>query len=114
MLRPAVQAGEPDPSGPRSSATCLGRLWILVGATLGGGVHDAVVLFASMFEALFILLGDVWNLLGDTCSWLGEVTATGLLFAAWGFFLHQGLIDPRFRVPGEMAIDIGHALLRFE
>lgn len=25
-----------------------GTLWILVGATLGGGVHDAVVLFASM------------------------------------------------------------------
>ena len=25
-----------------------GALWILVGATLGGGVHDAVVLFASM------------------------------------------------------------------
>jgi carbon starvation protein len=25
-----------------------GMLWILVGATLGGGVHDAVVLFASM------------------------------------------------------------------
>jgi carbon starvation protein len=25
-----------------------GTLWILIGATLGGGVHDAVVLFASM------------------------------------------------------------------
>ena len=25
-----------------------GLLWILVGATLGGGVHDAVVLFASL------------------------------------------------------------------
>lgn len=25
-----------------------GMLWILVGATLGGGVHDAVILFASM------------------------------------------------------------------
>ena len=25
-----------------------GMLWILIGATLGGGVHDAVVLFASM------------------------------------------------------------------
>ena len=25
-----------------------GTLWILVGATLGGGVHDAVILFASM------------------------------------------------------------------
>ncbi|MFN9409401.1 MAG: carbon starvation CstA family protein, partial [Akkermansiaceae bacterium] len=25
-----------------------GMIWILVGATLGGGVHDAVILFASM------------------------------------------------------------------
>src|SRR5512137_1553758 len=25
-----------------------GMLWILIGATLGGGVHDAVILFASM------------------------------------------------------------------
>src|SRR5690606_138404 len=25
-----------------------GTLWILIGATLGGGVHDAVVLFASI------------------------------------------------------------------
>ena len=25
-----------------------GTLWILVGATLGGGVHDAIILFASM------------------------------------------------------------------
>ena len=25
-----------------------GTLWILIGATLGGGVHDAVILFASM------------------------------------------------------------------
>ena len=67
--------------------------------------------FAIMFEALFILTTWMpargsgasfcricWEMSGNLSAtprnWLGNITATGLLVAAWGFFLYQGAIDP--------------------
>lgn len=79
-----------------------GTLWILIGATLGGGVHDAVVLFASMrregkslgqmlkeevnplvgFVAIISLLAIMVILLAV----LGLVVVKALAESPWGLF----------------------------
>ncbi len=67
--------------------------------------------FAIMFEALFILttldagtrvgryliqnvLGRAWKPLGNPKSLIGPPVAAGLMVAAWGYFLIQGIRDP--------------------
>jgi carbon starvation protein len=67
--------------------------------------------YAILFEALFILttidagtrvgrfmiqdlLGTVHAPLRHTESWTGNLIATGLCVAGWGWFLYQGVVDP--------------------
>lgn len=67
--------------------------------------------FAILFEALFILttvdagtrilrfmlqemLSYVHKPLGNTKSWTGNIIATALAVAGWGFFIYQGVVDP--------------------
>lgn len=67
--------------------------------------------FAILFEALFILttldagtrvcrfliqdlLGNISPVLGNTESWWGNIFATGIAAAGWGWFLYAGVTDP--------------------
>ena len=81
-------------------------------SVLGGGAVKALWYhFAIMFEALFILttldagtrvgrfmvqdlLARVHPRLGDTSSLGANLLASGLIVAAWGYFLYQGVVDP--------------------
>lgn len=89
----------------------VGMASIFSGA-FGGMLPALWYHFAIMFEALFILttldsgtrvarfmlqdlIGNIWPKFGETSWYPGVLMASGLVVAAWGYFLYMGTIDPR-------------------
>ncbi|MGC3988674.1 MAG: carbon starvation CstA family protein [Chthoniobacteraceae bacterium] len=113
MNQLAQTVGENSLYGRTGGATTLavGMAQIFTKVTGGHGV-DLWYHFAIMFEALFILttidagtrvgryllqdlLGNVWRPLAQTKSMPAGLFASVLLVSAWGWFLLQGVYDPR-------------------
>src|SRR5438067_596746 len=108
----AKQLGENSLFGRTGGAATLavGMAHIFSNAVRGRWL-DLWYHFAIMFEALFILttldagtrvgryliqdaLGNIWKPFGETKNVFGNVLASVLVVAAWGYFLIQGVRDP--------------------
>jgi carbon starvation protein len=89
----------------------VGMSQILSGVVGGRALMAFWYHFAILFEALFILTtldagtrvarfmiqdlaGSMVPAFRRTESWAGNVGATGLAVAGWGYFLYQGVVDP--------------------
>jgi carbon starvation protein len=98
--------------GAPTLAVGMSAIFAQVTAFLGAGLQAFWYHFAIMFEALFILttvdagtrvgrfmiqdlVGNVWRPFART-SWLpGNIIASALIVAAWGYFLFAGVNDPQ-------------------
>lgn len=113
MTHLAASLGEPHMIGKVGGAPtfAVGMAQMFAKVIPGNTALSLWYHFAIMFEALFILttldagtrvgrfilqdlLGNLSPKLANTRSWTGNILATALLVAAWGFFLYQGALDP--------------------
>lgn len=97
-----------------------GMLWILVGATLGGGVHDAIVMFASIRRGGksvgqmlkeevnpvvgFVAMISVLAIMTILLAVLGLVVVKALAESPWGLFTIA------MTIPLAFIMGIGHTL----
>ena len=89
----------------------VGMAHILASALGGAGTRAFWYHFAILFEALFILttidagtrvarfmiqdlVGTFYPAFRRTSAWIPNLVATGFAVTGWGWFLHQGVVDP--------------------
>ncbi|KZC16840.1 carbon starvation protein A [Rhodanobacter sp. FW510-R12] len=113
LLQTAKDIGESSILGRAGGAPTLavGMAQLLHNIIPGGGMMAFWYHYAILFEALFILTtvdagtrvgrfmiqeiaGLVYKPLQATESWTGNLLATAICVALWGYFLYQGAVDP--------------------
>ncbi len=113
LLQTAKNIGESSILGRAGGAPTLavGMAQLLHNIIPGGGMMAFWYHYAILFEALFILTtvdagtrvgrfmiqeiaGLIHKPLQATESWTGNLLATAICVALWGYFLYQGAVDP--------------------
>ncbi|MCA1962930.1 MAG: carbon starvation protein A [Prosthecobacter sp.] len=99
-----------------------GTLWILIGATLGGGVHDAIVMFASIRRGGksvgqmlkeevgsvvgFVAMVSILAIMTILLAVLGLVVVKALAESPWGLFTIA------MTIPLAFLMGFGHTILK--
>ena len=99
-----------------------GMLWILIGATLGGGVHDAIVMFASIRRGGksvgqmlkeevnpvvgFVAMISVLAIMTILLAVLGLVVVKALAESPWGLFTIA------MTIPLALIMGVGHTIFK--
>jgi carbon starvation protein len=99
-----------------------GMLWILIGATLGGGVHDAIVMFASIRrggKSLGQMLKEEVNPLVGFVAMISVLAIMTILLAVLGLVVVKalaespwGLFTIAMTIPLALLMGFGHTIFK--